>query len=485
MKPDVVIIHPETPKEIYQGLSEHISCIETPVVASNVAAFLQCRHWDVAFIDMAADHLTVEQAALNAVTLKPRFVVICVMAHQPSASTHNMTTAGEVARAIEAAGFPTLLMGGHPSALPERTLREEGCTYVAIGEGYITIDELLRQRDLKKIPGLAWIADGGYCENPPAHLMDALDRFVPMPTWGLLPMDKYRAYNWMCFGEATRQPYAALATSYGCPYKCHFCSVQSPFYAGQEGPANSYRLWSPAQVGKTLEHLVKVYGVRHVRLADEMFLLNLQHVEGICDEILKRKLDLNIYVYARADTCKDTRLLDKMRQAGVRWVCVGFESASEVVRDSVGKHYTNEVVKTAVKNLKAAGIHLLANFIVGLPSDTPETMEATKNQAFEMSAEFMNVYVAAAYPGSALYTQAVKDGWPLPSRWQDYSQHGKHFLALPNPALSSQEIVAFRDAMWREYFERPRYVDKIERLFGRGAVEAVQRMLAVRLERVA
>ena len=51
---------------------------------------------------------------------------------------------------------------------------------------------------------------------------------------------------------------------------------------------NSYRFWSPQRVGDELEYLVETYGVRNVKFADEMFVLNKRHVEGICDEIINR-----------------------------------------------------------------------------------------------------------------------------------------------------------------------------------------------------
>ena len=62
-------------------------------------------------------------------------------------------------------------------------------------------------------------------------------------------MDRYRAHNWHCFGGIDRQPYAALYTTLGCPYRCTFCCIQAPFKAGEQAAgfqpgANSYRYWS-------------------------------------------------------------------------------------------------------------------------------------------------------------------------------------------------------------------------------------------------
>ena len=68
-----------------------------------------------------------------------------------------------------------------------------------------------------------------------------------------------------------------------------------------------------------LEHLVQRYGVRHVKFADEMFVLNPRHVREICDGITARGLDLNIWAYARVDTVRDD-MLQSLKAAGFRWL---------------------------------------------------------------------------------------------------------------------------------------------------------------------
>ena len=247
--------------------------------------------------------------------------------------------------------------------------------------------------------------------------------------------------------------------------------------------SNSYRMWSTKWVGDQLEYLVKTYGVKHVRIADEIFLLNLEHVEGICDEIIQRGLDLNIYVYARADTCGNQALLVKMKRAGFNWVCIGFESSSQAVRQSVGKKYSNETVKAARENLRQAGIHLLANHIVGLRGETLEDMRATVAEAMEMMPEFWNVYASTPYPGSALYCEAVEKGWPLPKTWADYAQHSKGFTPHGTETMSPAEVVQFRDEAFRTFMANPVYQDHVGKIFGEVARKEVAEMGGNMLER--
>src|SRR5690606_7739421 len=144
------------------------------------------------------------------------------------------------------------------------------------------------------------------------------------------------AHNWHCFGGRPRQPYAALYTTLGCPFTCTFCCIQAPFKSGEavsgfDPQRNSYRRWRPETVVRTVAHLADEYGVSNIKLADELFVLHKGHVSAICDGLIDLDADLNLWAYARVDTCRDPALLARMRAAGVRWLAIGIESASERV----------------------------------------------------------------------------------------------------------------------------------------------------------
>ena len=121
-------------------------------------------------------------------------------------------------------------------------------------------------------------------------------------------MCKYRAHNWHCFDHIEhRKPYASLQTSLGCPYKCSFCCINSPF--GTPG----IRYWSSENVITQIEILVEKYGIKNIKIPDEMFVLNPKQVIGICDEIIDRGYGkkLNFWAYARIDTLEDNEMLKK------------------------------------------------------------------------------------------------------------------------------------------------------------------------------
>src|SRR5687768_2067183 len=297
---DVVLVNPGARTRIYQSLGKRLTAVENPVWAGLIATFVRKQGYDVRIIDAEADELAPEQIAEQVEAINPHLVAIVVYGHQPSASTQNMTGASLACSAIRER-IPTariLMLGGHVAALPERTLAEEACDFVAHDEGLHTIVDLLeaarqRDEDLSKIRGLTYWEGGPLRHvrsNGAAPLVRDLEQSMPGIAWDLLPMTKYRAHNWHCFGHLEREPYAAIYTTLGCPYKCSFCCIQAPFRSGEKSsaagkPVNSYRMWSAAAVMAQIDTLVTQYGVRNIKVADEMFVLNPRHVETICDAI--------------------------------------------------------------------------------------------------------------------------------------------------------------------------------------------------------
>ncbi len=491
---DLVLINPASRRRVYQSLGENLAAIEPPVWAGLMAAFVRQRGFEVAVIDAEALELSHEQAAQHAVDRRPLLVAVPVYGHQPSASTQIMPAAGEAARAVKAIAPQqhVLMLGGHVAALPDQTRREQAADFVSSGEGLYTLVELIEALrnaapDLSKVRDL-WYADGDEVHRTaPAPLVTDLDRQMPGIAWDLLPMDRYRAHNWHCLGGYERQPYAAIYTTLGCPYACSFCCIQAPFKSGEaamgKNPnANSYRFWSPRRVGEELQLLAEKYGVKNVKFADEMFVLNSKHVLGICDEIIDRGLDLNIWAYARVDTLKDG-MLEKLKAAGFNWLALGIEAGSEKVWGNVQKAYHQDLIYQTLDRIAAADIYVIGNYIFGLPEDDAQTMQETLDLAIDLNCEFANFYCAMAYPGSALYQQANANVWKLPETWSGYSQHSVDTLPLPTNHLSAGEVLSFRDRAFQTYFNHPKYLQKIKQTFGQTAVNRILEMTSHKLER--
>jgi len=494
MKLDVLFINPASRAQVYQSLGRDLAAVENPVWAGLLAGHARRRGRAGAIVDAEAESLTPQQVAQRVRSIDPLLTVVVVYGHQPSASTQNMTAAGQVCTAIKQdnRGQPLLLLGGHVAALPERTLREEDADFVAVGEGLHTVVALVEALKsnaprLDQVPGLGYRGDDGICFTPDQPLITNLDDELPDQAWDLLPMARYRAHNWHCLDGGPRQPYAAVYTTLGCPYRCSFCCIQAPFRAGERAAGirettNSYRAWSPDHVVAQIDRLVNRYGVRNVKIADEMFVLGRKHVLGICERLIQRKHDLNIWAYARVDTIKDG-LLGPLRDAGFTWLALGIEAGAERVRADVDKRFDQDEVFEVVHKIRAAGMNVIGNYIFGLPEDDLGTMQATLDLAVELNCEFGNFYSAMAYPGSPLYAEAVRAGVPLPRSWTGYSQHARDCLPLPTKYLPARDVLRFRDDAFHRYYTGPRYLDMIRSRFGPAVVEGIEAMTQHRLER--
>jgi len=493
---DLVLVNPGSRMRLYQALGKRLTAVENPVWAGLIATFMRQRGFSVEIVDAEADDLSPEDTAARVVDLRPRLVTVVVYGHQPSASTQNMTGASAIVTAIKTVspGTRVLMLGGHVAALPERTLREESCDYVTSDEGLYGVSDLLtalresHAPDLRHVRGLVYRDGGAVRSNAAAPLVKDVEHEMPAIAWDLLPMTRYRAHNWHCFGGIEREPYAAIYTTLGCPYHCSFCCIQAPFKSGEKAlglreNVNSYRFWPPLKVIEQIDLLVHKYGVRNIKFADEMFVLHPRHVIGLCDLLIERNYNLNIWAYARVDTVKD-EMLDKLKRAGFNWLAFGIEAANEAVLTDVDKRYRVDQVYEAVEKVKSAGIHIIGNYIFGLPEDTIETMQQTLDLARDLNCEFANFYCAMAYPGSPLYQQALKNQWQLPLTWSGYSQHAVDTLPLPTRHVSAGDVLRFRDDAFHHYFTNARYLDLVRTTFGESTLSHVQQMTAHRLERM-
>ncbi len=485
---DLLLINPGGREAVYQQLGNTLTAIEPPLWCRLIAGYARDRGYSVEILDSEALAMGPDSIARHVADKAPLLAVAVVFGHQPSASTQMMVGAGAACNAIKesAPDQPLLIVGGHVSALPERTLAEEAVDFACKGEGPATVVALIEalkgegEPDLGAVPGLVWCdQDGRTVVNPAAPLVTDLDRDLHGMVWDLLPMERYRAHNWQCFGDlGSRMPYASIYTSLGCPYNCSFCCINAPF------DVNRYRMRSPEQVVAEVDHLYRTYGVKTFKIIDEMFVLNERHVFAICDGLIALGYahELNFWAYSRVDTVKP-HMLDKLRKAGIRWLALGIESGSKHVRDGSDKRLRYEDMVTIVRQIQLANICVIGNYIFGLPDDTLESMRETLDLAMELNCEFANFYSAMAYPGSRLFDLAVQEGWDLPSQWSGFSQHSYDCRPLPTETLAAAQVLKFRDEAFHEYFDNPRYLSMVAQRFGWETRDHVKDMAGHRLRR--
>lgn len=489
---DVLFINPGDHKKTYQDLSQKFTAIATPVWASLLADYIRKSGHTAAIYDVNVEGWEVISVDRIIARFKPRLIVIMVYGHHPSASTQTMPVAGKIAADIKRYNrdIPIAMGGIHPSALPERTLKEEAIDFVILGEGVYTIEGLAQwakgRKELSDIKGLGYKNRDSINRTLPAEVVGDLDKELDSYAWDLLPQIKnYRAHNWHCFQEFSksrqddfldvRTPYVTINTSLGCPYSCHYCCINAIFGKPQ------IRYWSVEKVISWIDILVNRYKIKNIRFDDELFILAPKRVEELCDRLIERNFDLNISVYGRVDTIQE-RLLAKLRKAGITWICLGIESANKKVRAGVNKDIKKDI-KAVVRAIQDNGINVLGNYMFGLPDDNMETMEETLKLAMELNCEFVNLYGVMAYPGSALYEQASGHDGHLPNSWSGFSQHSYETQPLPTKYLSAKEVLRFRDEAFNRYFTNPVYLKSVRDKFGDKVENHITEMVQTRLKR--
>ncbi|MEK2689232.1 B12-binding domain-containing radical SAM protein [Bdellovibrio sp. GT3] len=484
---DILFLNPPISEHVYQNLSGGVATLELPVWMGMLTASMKSMGHSADQIDCAAEALQTSQTYDRITQLNPKLVCIVVYGQHPSASTQAMFGASYLCTELKKLNpqLKVIMLGGHISALPLRTMQDEVCDFVCEGEGPRTLDALL-QTDLetisylRKVPGL-WFRDDGRIEhNPTAPLIEQklLGSVFPEVDLQSLPMGNYKAPNWHCFDHIDqRQPYATVYTSLGCPFKCSFCCISAPF--GKQG---TFRYWDPEFIIKQFDVYASL-GVKNIKIADEMFVLKEEHFLRIAELLIERKYNFNIWVFGRIDTIKPHHV-DKLKAAGINWIVLGIEAFDQKVRTGVNKgRYTEEDIFEKTKMLKDGGIHVHGNFVFGLPDDTLETMQRSLDLAVELNLETANFYSAMAYPGSELYREAVRNNTELPETWLGYSQHSYDCKPLPTKYISSSEVLTFRDQAWSIYHNSPSYLNLIKTKFGQKTYDYIVNLKKINLSR--
>jgi anaerobic magnesium-protoporphyrin IX monomethyl ester cyclase len=302
----------------------------------------------------------------------------------------------------------TVMGGPHVTFCAEETLEQvSALDCIVLGEGEATITELVAAladgREWDGVDGIVFRGEGGVCRTAPRKGMLDVTR-LPVPARHLLPLGRYRALGMPI----------SMTTSRGCPFQCIFC-------VGRKMVGAKVRYRNPMDVVDELEHLGSL-GFPQINIADDLFTANKKHCSDICDEIVRRGLVIKWSSFARVDTVSP-EVLRKMKSAGCDSVSFGIETANADILKRIKKGITVDQVVAAVKMCNDAGIQPSASFILGLPGETPETIEETV--AFGLKLKEMGViygfHLLAPFPGTRVREKADEYGLRiLTDDWREY-----------------------------------------------------------------
>ncbi|MEM7071515.1 MAG: radical SAM protein [Pseudomonadota bacterium] len=498
---DVIFITPDSSFQSYQALSETYSAIEPPTWSLLLAEAVRKKKYSAAIIDCVAERLSISKTVERIKQIKGRLIVFVLYGQNPNSGTSNMAGAIKLAEAIKGEqniDMPLCFCGSHTQALPMEVLSKPCVDLVLLNEGVYALLDLLQSNlasDLTTIKGIGHKYHQKPCLNAPQKIVpqSRMDIDLPGYAWDLLPfkkkpLDLYRAHFWHAnFDHDLRTPFAAIYTSLGCQFACNFCMVNivnrtdnNPWINASH--SHIMRFWSPEWVLREIEKLVQM-GVKTLRISDEMFFLNRKYYIPILNRIIEKKIDLNIWAYSRVDTLRP-QTFELLKKAGLNWIALGIESGSRQVRLEASKGtFQDTNIQAICKQISEADIYTIANYIFGMPDDDFTTMQETLDLALELNTEMANMYPCQALPGSPLYHYALKNGWSLPSSYEGYAFLSYACQPLRNKALSAAEILKFRDEAWQQYFSNEKYLNLIEKRFGKTQRDNIKAMAKIKLKR--
>src|SRR5207249_751229 len=326
----------------------------------------------------------------------------------------------------------------------ERALAaSEAIDFVCHGEFDFTIQEVAEGRPLGEVRGLGYRDGAGLLRatlpRPPIENMDTLPFVVPVYARDLTVENYYIGY--------LLHPYVSLYTGRGCRSRCTFC-LWPQTVGGQR-----YRTRSVEHVVAEIAQAQRYFPqVREYFFDDDTFTDDLPRAEAIARGL--GRLGVTWSCNAKADVPYQT--LKVLKDNGLRLLLVGYESGSQAILNNIKKGIRVDRAREFTRQAKALGITIHGTFIMGLPGETRETIEATIKFALEIDPHTIQVSLAAPYPGTALYREAQARGWLEDDTLVDAG--GVQTSVLGYPHLGRTEIFASLEQFYRRFYFRPRKV---------------------------
>lgn len=344
----------------------------------------------------------------------------------------------------------TVVFGSHPTFMPHYSLAKVAVDIIVQREPeYILRDlmDALEKKDgsWKKTRGIGFREKDKVIINEPYPYIENLDE-LPFPDRGMLPKD-IDYFN----PVVKRLPYTTAITSRGCPGKCNFCTV--PFFYGKK---MRYRSWE--SIIEEMK-LIQSQGYREVFFRDETFTFNKERNVKICQEIIRRRIDLTWICNARIGTI-DKETMEVMKEAGCHTIKFGVESGVQKILNNLKKEITIEMIRKTFAWANEMGMNTHAHLMLGSTGETRETIEETINFVKEINPTTVTFGICTPYPGTQLFEEVarefpeIEDGSACDLR----KLHSRGFFNEKFTELTKDELEKSIKRAYRSFYLRPRYL---------------------------
>lgn len=449
MKPRVLLIYP--PVTVYGSgkVGPH-----PPLGLAYIAAWLEKYKYEVKIVDALAEGanqirakgafthigLTDNQIKKAIIEANPAIVGISVMFTAFAADAFRVAKiAKEVNKKIR-----VVIGGAHVSIDPKAALKDKNIDFAIQGEGEIAFLKLLKAIESgageEKVAGLTFRKGKKIFQNPPGAFIKNLD-VLPFPARHLLPMHLYGRER---SPFVMRNPSTGIVSSRGCPGRCVYCSIHAVW-------GHSWRGRSAKNVVDEIEILAKEYGIREIHFQDDSVSVDRKRLMGICDEIIKRKIDVRWTTpNGIAHWTLDEPLLRKMKKSGCYRVTFGIESGNLEMRRWVGKPYSLEQARRITLFANRIGMWTLATNIIGFPYESKKQIDDTIKFAVNSDVDFALFYRLGPRPGTPVYDVFKSEGW-LPKNEEILFSES---VSCRTKYFKENELYAVQNEAYRTFFRR-------------------------------
>jgi hopanoid biosynthesis associated radical SAM protein HpnJ len=366
-------------------------------------------------------------------------------------SVPSFTSDVKVVEALKAAN-PHLkigMIGAKVAVNAELSLRgSPAIDYVARNEFDFTVKDVADEIPFKDIKGISYRTSRDAIvhndDRPMIENMDDLPFVTKVYKRDLRIEDYFIGY--------LKHPYISIYTGRGCKSRCTFCLWP------QTVGGHRYRTRSVGHVIEEIKYAMTAFPqVKEFFFDDDTFTDDLPRAEAIAKEL--GKLGVVWSCNAKANVPRKT--LEALKDGGLRLLLVGYESGNQQILYNIKKGMRIEVAEKFTRDCHELGIQIHGTFILGLPGESTATIRETVEFAKRINPHTIQVSLAAPYPGTFLYNQAVQNGWLDAANAELVDDHGIQIAPLHYPHLSHKEIFNSLESFYREFYFRPSKIASI------------------------
>ena len=423
----------------------HSGVLYYPLWLIYAAATAEKDGFDISFIDAPAKRLDEAKTLERVKNEAPDAALFVLDTSTPS--IYSDASFGEILKKK----YPKskiMLVGTHPSAVPDETLNINDSIDIIARHEYdcIVRDTARAIRDgkgLDTVLGITYRENGSVMQTSDASYIEQLDE-IPMAAPFI---KKYLDVKDYVFPAAS-YPAIQIFTGRGCPAHCNYCVYPQTLHG------HKYRLRTPENVVKEF----KFPEVHEIVIEDDTFTANKKRVLEICSLLIKNGLNKRFKWLCNARVNVDLETMQAMKKAGCHLIIPGFESYNEQILKNIKKGSNLKLIDAYVANAKKAGLMIHACYMVGNEGETRETMETTLAAAMRFKTDTAQFFPLIPYPGTEAYEWAKSNGY-ISGKYEDYLQNdGTLNCVLNTPELSAQELVDFCAYARKKYYMRPWYI---------------------------